>query len=113
MLRRKHRKIYFSVPIQEDDNSKKVTYKLKFIDSYRFIQSKLSDLADKLAQINKKECPKCKGKCKFIVFENDRLHYRYKKCKKRCTESKDGLIKKFPRIYMNFAMVILINLFCC
>ena len=40
----------------------------------RFIQSKLSDLADNLAKINKKGCPKCKGKCEFIVFENDRLH---------------------------------------
>ena len=42
---------------------------------------------------------KCKGKCEFIGFKNDRLHYRCKKCKKRCTKSKDGLIKKFPRIY--------------
>ena len=34
-----------------------------------------------------------------IGFKNDILHYRCKKCKKRCTKSKDGLIKKFPRIY--------------
>ena len=27
------------------------------------------------------------------------LNYRCKKCKKRCTKSKDGLIKKFSRIY--------------
>ena len=27
------------------------------------------------------------------------LNYRYKNCKKRCTKSKDGLIKKFSRIY--------------
>ena len=48
--------ITFSVPIKEDDNSKKITYKLKFIDSYRFMQSKLSDLVDNLSEINKKEC---------------------------------------------------------
>ena len=42
---------------------------------------------------------KCKGKCEFIGFKNDRLHYRCKECKKRCTKSKDGLIKKFPCIY--------------
>ena len=54
--------ITFSVPIKEDDNSKKITYKLKFIDSYRFMQSKLSDLVDNLSEINKKECPKCMGK---------------------------------------------------
>ena len=44
--------------VQEDDNSKKITYKLKFIDSYRFMQSKLSDLVDNLSEINKNECPK-------------------------------------------------------
>ena len=51
--------ITFSVPIKEDDNSKKITYKLKFIDSYRFMQSKLSDLVDNLSKINKKECDEC------------------------------------------------------
>ena len=43
--------ITFSVPIKKDDNSKKITYKLKFIDSYRFMQSKLSDLVDNLSEI--------------------------------------------------------------
>ena len=41
----------------------------------------------------------CRDKCEFIEFKNDILHYRCKKCKKRCTKSKDGLIKKFLRIY--------------
>ena len=67
--------------VQEDDNSKKITYKLKFIDSYRFMQSKLSDLVDKLSEINQKECSDCmeskniKSECEFIGFKNDRLHY--------------------------------------
>ena len=65
--------ITFSVPIKkEHDNGKTITHKLKFIDSYRFMQSKLSDLVDNLSEINKKECPKCKGKCEFIGFKNDR-----------------------------------------
>ena len=38
---------------------KTITYKLKFIDSYRFMQSKLSDLVDNLSEINEKECLKC------------------------------------------------------
>ena len=46
--------ITFSVPIKEDDNSKKITYKLKFIDSYRFMQSNLSDLVDNLSEKDKK-----------------------------------------------------------
>ena len=40
--------------VQEDDNSKKITYKLKFIDSYRFMQSNLSDLVDNLSEKDKK-----------------------------------------------------------
>ena len=57
--------IPFSVPIKKevanDDNSKKrkrtITYKLKFINSYRFMQIKLSDLVD-----NNKECLECMDK---------------------------------------------------
>ena len=46
--------ITFSEPIKEYDNNKKITYKLKFIDIYRFMRSKLSDLVDNLPDINKK-----------------------------------------------------------
>ena len=90
--------ITFSVPIKEDDNSKKIVYKLKLIDSYRFMQSKLSDLVDNLSKFNKKQCPECKEKCEFIGFKNDGLHYKCKECKKTCNKSKDVLIKKIPRI---------------
>ena len=81
--------ITFSVPIKEDDNSKKITYKLKFIDSYRFMQSKLSDLIDNLPEINKKECKACmegkkiKSECDFIGFKNNRLNYKCKECRKK------------------------------
>ena len=53
--------ITFSVPIKKenDDDNKIITYKLKFIDSCRFMQSKLSDLIDNLSEINNKECKKC------------------------------------------------------
>ena len=54
--------ITFSVPIKKDDNSKKITYKLNFIDSYRFMQSKLSDLVDNLSEINKKRMLEMHGK---------------------------------------------------
>ena len=48
--------ITFSVPINiEHDNSKTVIYKLKFIDSYRFMPSSLSSLVDNLSEINNKK----------------------------------------------------------
>ena len=41
--------ITFSVPIKkEHNNGKTITYKIKFIDSCRFMQSKLSDLVENL-----------------------------------------------------------------
>ena len=64
-----------------------------------------SYLVDNLSEINKKECSKCmerkknKPKFEFIIFKNDRLHYKCKECGKKCTKSINGLIKKFLRIY--------------
>ena len=60
MLRRKYRKyITFSVPLKkQNDNGKKITCKLKFIDSYRFMSTSLSNLVDNLSRIYDKECKK-------------------------------------------------------
>ena len=46
--------ITFSVPIKkEHDNGKSVIYKIKFVESWRFVRSKLSDLVNNLSEINK------------------------------------------------------------
>ena len=51
--------ITFSVPLKkESNNSKKITYKLKFIDSYRFMSTSLSSLVDNLSKVYDKECKK-------------------------------------------------------
>ena len=48
--------ITFSVPIKkEHDNGKPSIYKLKFIDSYRFMQDSLSNLVNNLSGIDNKE----------------------------------------------------------
>ena len=56
MLRKNTEKyITFSAPTKiELDNGKPITYKLKFVNSYRFMQSKLSDLVDNLSEITQK-----------------------------------------------------------
>ena len=52
--------IIFSIPIRkENDDGKTITYKIKFIDTCRFMQSKLWDLAYNLSEINNKDCKKC------------------------------------------------------
>ena len=44
--------ITFSVPLKkENDNGEIITYKLKFIDSYRFMQSSSSNLVDHLSGV--------------------------------------------------------------
>ena len=72
--------ITFSGPINKEcDNGKKVTYKLKFIDSFRFMPTSLSELVDNTSEINKKECKTCmkrkniKSECKFNELKGDKL----------------------------------------
>ena len=68
---------------------KRITYKIKFIDNYRFTQRKLSALIDNLSGINNKECKSCmerkkiKSMCDFIGFKNNRLKYKCKECGKK------------------------------
>ena len=114
--------ITFSVPfkkevINNNGDNKTITYKLKFIDSFRFIQDSLSNLVDNTSEIfNSKECKSCIGKlkinseCYYAGLKNDRLIYKCKKCKNEWKRPIIELKESFP-VYTNFVMVILINLF--
>ena len=42
----------------DNGNDKKIKYKLKFIDSYRFMSTSLSHLVDNLSGVSDKECKK-------------------------------------------------------
>ena len=44
---------------KENNNAKKMTYKLKFIDSYRFMLTSLSNLVDNLSGVYEKEYKRC------------------------------------------------------
>ena len=58
--------ITFSGPIvKEHNNGKTITYKIKFIDSCRFMQSKLSYLVDNLSEINIKDFKTCMERKKY------------------------------------------------
>ena len=72
--------VSFSVPIKKEHNSgKTITYKIKFIDSYRFVQSKWSNLVDNLSEINNKDCKICierkniKSECEFIGLKKKQI----------------------------------------
>ena len=99
------RYVTFPVPIKkEDDNHKTITYKLKFIDSFRFMSRILSDLVGNLSKIYSKECKGCKKRkiksvCNFIGLKNDKLHHKCNECKRRWLKSISRLIKKFSNTY--------------
>ena len=104
--------ITFSVPIKKElDNGKIITYKLKFIDSFRFMSTSLSYLVDDLSGIYKKECKACrerkkmKSECDFIGIKNNKLNYKCKECGERYFKSINESIKNF--------LVILTTLFSC
>ena len=91
---------------KELDSGKTITYKLKFINSFRFISSKLSDLTDNLSEIYNKECRGCKERkkiksaCNFTGLKNNKLHYKCNECeKKRWLAHINDLIKKFSNTY--------------
>ena len=69
------------------------------------MQSKLSDLADNLSEINNKDCKrfmerkKIRSKCEFIWLKDNRLKYKCKECNDTFAKSVDDLIEKFPRTY--------------
>ena len=99
--------ITFSVPIKKElNNGKTVTYKLKFIDSFRFMQTSLSALVDNTSEIFKsEECKSCterkknNSECCFVGLKDERLICKCKECKKECKRSTTELKEKFPGIY--------------
>ena len=80
--------ITFSAPIKRKCyDGKTITYKLRFIDTFRFMSTSLSELVDNMSgNFNSIECKSC--------TENNRCQ----ECKKLI----ERLIKKFPSIYQFF-----------
>ena len=100
----------------DNDNDKQIKYKLKSIDSYRFMSTSLSNLVDNLSGVYDKECKKCweekvRLNCEFIGYKNGRLNCKCKECRKSYTKVANVSIKSFPTLH-NFAMVISISFFC-
>ena len=99
--------ITFSVTIKKELNSgETVTYKIRFIDSLRFMSTTLSELVDNTSEFLKsEECKSCiekmkiNSKCCFVGLKNNRLIYKCKECRKERKKSINELKGKFPGIY--------------
>ena len=67
--------ITFSVPIKKKIENKdlEITYKIKFIDSYRFMASSLAKLVDNLSQgIHNNKCSDCGSNLDYIKIKAER-----------------------------------------
>ena len=84
---------------KEHDNNKTITYKMKFVDTCRFMPIILLDLVNNLSEINNKDCKTCierkniKSDCEFIGFKNNRLNFRCKECNGTSTKTINELIE--------------------
>ena len=76
-------------------------YRLKFIDSYRFMSASLSDHVDNLSsKLQNNECSNCKSGLGYTMAKDDILIFRCFKCKKNYKiDFNKELINKFSRIY--------------
>ena len=78
--------ITFSVPIKKKIENKdlEITYKIKFIDRYRFMASSLSKLVDNLFEgIHNNKCVNCNYCLDYIKIKNEKLILECYNCKQR------------------------------
>ena len=94
--------ITFSVPIKKElDNGKSITYKIKFIDSFRFKSSSLSNLVDNLSEgLHSDGCTDCKSYFDYMTTNDTQLIFRCFECKKNCKKDFDKeKISRFSSTY--------------
>ena len=92
--------ITFSVPIKKeitktdrDGNAKimKISYKIKFIDSFRFMSTSLSSLVDNLSEgLHSDKCTDCKSCLDYMITKDEQLIFR-------CFEYKKNYKKDFNK----------------
>ena len=95
--------ITFSVPIKKKIENKdiEIIYKVKFIDSYRFMSMPLSKLIDNLSEgIHNNTCVHCKSCLDYIKTENEKLILKCFNCKQYYEKYfNKELIKRFVSTY--------------
>ena len=97
-------KINKKIRKKDEDRNKKIVnipYRLRFIDSYRFMTASLSDLVDNLSNgLRSKKCTDFGLDLEYIIAKDDILIFSCFKCKKNYEINFDKeLINNFSSIY--------------
>ena len=97
--------ITFSAPLKKEIKNKskiiEITYKIKFLDSYRFISISLSKLLDKLSEeLRNNKCLNCKSCLDYMKTKNKKLILKCFNCKQNYGKDfNKELIKRFANTY--------------
>ena len=102
--------ITFSVPIKKEitkkyknsnDKITKISYEIKFIDSYRFMSTSLSNLFNNLSEgLYNDRCIDCKSCLDYMTTKDKQLIFRCFSCKKKYEKNfNKNLIQRFANTY--------------
>ena len=94
--------ITFSEPISKElYNGKIITYRLKLIDTFRFMSTSLLSLVDHLSEkLHSDQCKDCKSELDYMIVEYNQLIFQCFECKRNYMKdfNKD-LIDRFANTY--------------
>ena len=104
MLRRKYRKIYnilSTIKKKIENKNIEITYKIKFIDSYRFMSTSLAKLVDNLSEgFHNNKCLNCESCLDYIKTKTKKLILKCFNCKTYYEKDfNEELIKRFASTY--------------
>ena len=97
--------ITFLVTIKKKNTKKdktiKISYKIKFIDSYRFMSTLLSKFIDNLSEgLHNDKCKDCMSYLDYMTTQDEQLIFRCFSCKKNYEKNFNKyLIQSFANIY--------------
>ena len=96
--------ITFLVPIKKEIRKKdkiiKISYKIKFVDSFRFMSTSLSNLVDNLSEgLHSDKCTDCKLHFDYMSIKDNQLIFRCFSVKNYEKDFNKELIKRFENTY--------------
>ena len=109
--------ITFSVPIKKKIENKdlEITYKIKFIDSYRFLSLSLSILVDNLPKgVHNNKCVDCKSNLDYVrITKNEKLLLKCFSCDSYYKKKFNKDLIKILKTHIVFVIMTLISFYYC